>query len=359
MKYSKKLNRSKDLNIIHLDMDAFYASIEERDNPKLKGYPLIVGGTSNRSIVTTANYEARKYGIHSAMPIYIAKKKCPRGYFLPVRMERYKEVSNDIFNILYNYTDLVERLSIDEAYIDISNIEKEPLQIVKEIKEEVLTITGLTMSVGISYNKFLAKLASDWNKPDGIKVITQDMVPEILLPLPVTSVYGIGPKSSKRLNNIGIYTIEDLLRLPEDFLIELFGKAGIDIYNRIRGIDKRKINTHRQRKSIGSESTFKNNTKNIDTLKKYLHKFSIELAFSLEKKQLYCRTITLKIKDENFKLQTKSKTLNNCTSSAKEIFQTATDLLDEIDIKNNIRLIGLTSSNLTSITFKQLSIFDN
>ncbi len=340
-------------------MDAFYASVEERDNPKLRGRPVIVGGTSNRGIVTTANYEARKYGIHSAMPIYIARRKCPMGCFVPTRMERYKEVSKEIFNILYSFTDLIEPLSIDEAYIDISDIKQKPLKIAMRIKEKVMKATGLTMSIGISYNKFLAKLASDWNKPNGIKIITEDMVPDILLPLSVKSVYGIGPKSSKRLNNIGIYTIKDLLALSEEFLTDFFGKLGIDIYNRIRGIDNRKINVERERKSIGIERTFKTDTGNKVLLKRYLHKFAIDLAFSLGKKQLYCKTVTLKIKDENFKLQTKSKTLDYCINLADEILEIGTHLLDEIDMRDNIRLIGLTVSNLTTVSIKQLSLFES
>ena len=350
---------SKKLNIIHLDMDAFYASVEERDNPSLRGRPVIVGGLSNRGIVTTANYEARKYGIHSAMPIYIAKRKCPMGCFVPTRMERYKKVSGEIFKILYSFTDLIEPLSIDEAYIDISDIKKKPLRIAMEIKKKVMRATGLTMSIGISYNKFLAKLASDWNKPDGIKIITEDMVPDILLPLPVKSVHGIGPKSSERLNNIGIYTVENLLMLSEEFLTDFFGKHGIDIYNRIRGIDNRRINTERKRKSLGTEHTLRNDTGDKDLLKKYPHRFAIDLASSLEKRQLYCKTVTLKIKYENFKLRTKGKTLNNYINSSEEIFQIGTHLLDEIDISGNIRLIGLTVSNFATVAIEQLSLFDH
>ena len=348
----------KKLNIIHLDMDAFYASVEERDNPRLKGRPVIVGGLNNRGIVTTANYEARKYGIHSAMPIYMARQRCPMGYFMPTRIERYKEVSGEIFKILYSFTDLIEPLSIDEAYIDISDIRKEPLRIAMEIKKKVMEVTGLTMSIGISYNKFLAKLASDWNKPNGIKVITEDMVPDILLPLTVEFVHGIGPKLSEKLNNIGIYTIGDLLMLSEEFLVDFFGKSGIDIHNRIRGIDNRRINTERKRKSIGTECTFRNDTKDKDLLKKYLHRFATDLASSLEKRQLYCKTVTLKIKDENFKLRTKGKTLNNYINFADEIFKVGVHLLDEMDVSDNIRLIGLTVSNFTVTVIKQLSLFD-
>lgn len=347
------------LNIMHLDMDAFYASVEEQDNPKLKGHPVIVGGKSNHGIVTTANYEARKYGIHSAMPIFIAKKKCPNGCYLPVRMERYKEVSKQVFEILYDITDLIEPLSIDEAYLDIDNIDKEPLEIAEIIKRRVMEKTGLTLSIGISYNKFLAKLASDWNKPNGIKIITKDMVPEILLPLSVKSVYGIGKISQKKLNNLGIYTIEDLMELSDEFLIELFGKAGKEIYDRIRGEDNRTINTLRERKSIGVESTFENDTKDLNVLKSYLHDFSLEIQHSLEKNELKGRTITLKTKDKDFVQHTKSRTLSSYINSYEEIYDIAINLLDEICIKNDLRLIGLTVSNLMGMDLEQLSFFDN
>ncbi|SCG82608.1 DNA polymerase IV [Proteiniborus sp. DW1] len=358
MHSTQKIALSEKLNIIHVDMDAFYASVEEHDNPKLKGLPVIVGGTSNHGIVTTANYNARKYGVHSAMPIFMAKQRCPNGCFLPVRMERYKEVSKQVFNILYEFTDLVEPLSIDEAFLDITDVEDNPIKIAEEIKRKVMKNTGLTLSIGISYNKFLAKLASDWNKPNGLKVITENMIPDILLPLPVKSVYGIGPKSAKKLNNIGIYTIEDLMRLSEEFLIEFFGKAGSEIYNRIRGIDYRKVNTTRERKSLGTETTFSDYTKDKDVLKSYLHDFSLELESALENRSIQGKTITLKIKDVNFKTRTKSKTLNNYISSFDDIFEVAVNLLQEIEIEHDIRLIGLTVSNLESLKLEQLSLFD-
>lgn len=348
----------KRMNIIHVDMDAFYASVEEHDNPKLRGLPVIVGGSSNHGIVTTANYHARKYGIHSAMPIFMAKKRCPKGCFVPVRMGRYQDVSKQVFNVLCEFTDLVEQVSIDEAYLDISNINMEPLEIVKKIKERVMESTGLTMSVGISYNKFLAKLASDWNKPDGVKVITEDMVPEVLLPLPVKSVHGIGAKSAKRLNDIAIYTVEDLLGLTEEFLIGLFGKSGRETYNRIRGIDPRQINTVRERKSLGLERTFTKGTNDIELLKTYLESFSLELAADLECRRIHTRTITLKIKDENFRTQTRSRTLSSHISSSNEIFEIVVNLLDEINITQNIRLIGITASNLITLDLEQLSLFN-
>ena len=202
------------LSIMHIDMDAFYASVEEHDNPKLKGYPVIVGGKSRHGIVTTANYEARKFGVHSAMPVYIAKEKCPHGIYIPPRIERYKEVSEQIMDILYDISDIIEQLSVDEAYLDISHIEMDPLDIAKMIKQRVMEKTGLTLSVGISYNKFLAKLASDWDKPNGLTVITRDMIPNILLSLPVKSIYGIGKKSSTEYIPILFNLFEDFFPIP-------------------------------------------------------------------------------------------------------------------------------------------------
>lgn len=359
MKDIKNLDNMGRLNIIHVDMDAFYASVEEQDNPELKGHPVIVGGLSNHGVVTTANYEARKYGVHSAMPIFMAKKKCPHGLYVPGRMKRYQEVSMEVFNILYEFTNLIERVSIDESYLDISHVDMEPLALVKEITKRVLKETGLTMSVGISYNKFLAKLASDWKKPAGITQISKDMVPEILLPLSIKKVHGLGPKSAKKLNNIGIYTIGDLIEISEEFLVELLGKLGKEVYDRIRGIDDRPVNTIRERKSLGIERTFQEDTKDKKVLMEYIRIFSMELEEELKSKKIHGRTITLKIKDANFKTQTRSRTLMSHINSFDDIFEVAICLLDELYIKYSIRLLGLTASNLISSDLKQLSFFDN
>ncbi len=344
--------------IIHVDMDAFFAAVEQIDNPKLKGKPVIVGGIGDRGVVCTASYEARKYGVHSAMPTFMAKQKCPHGIFVPTRHWRYKEVSKKIFEIFYNLTDLVEPLSIDEAYLDITHLNKEDLEIAHYIKKEVYERTGLTISIGISYNKFLAKLASDWNKPNGIKIITKDMIPEILKPLSIRKVYGIGKKSADRLNKIGIFTIEDLLRLPKEYLIDFFGKYGLEIYDRIRGIDNRRVKKHREVKSIGRETTLKEDTKNKENLKKYLVKFSDDISNSLNKKRLSAKTITVKIKTTNFETHTKSKTINTYINTPQEILENAISILKEVDISKGIRLIGVTVSNFTDIVVEQLSFFD-
>lgn len=225
--------------ILHVDMDAFFASVEQLDNPQLRGKPVIVGGVSERGVVSTCSYEARKFGVKSAMPVFMAQRLCPKGHFVRVRYHRYKEISNKIFAIFREVTQLVEPLSIDEAYLDVTNSRfLSGMEAAIYIKSRVLKEIGLTLSIGISYNKFLAKLASDWNKPNGIKVIDKDMIPKILLPLSISKIYGLGKKSVQRLNNMGIYIIKDLYPLNKEFFLEYLGKSGLDIYERIRGIGK-------------------------------------------------------------------------------------------------------------------------
>ncbi|WP_461206176.1 DNA polymerase IV [Clostridium sp. DL1XJH146] len=341
--------------IIHVDMDAFFAAVEQHDNPKLKGRPVIVGGTSNRGVVSTCSYEARKFGVHSAMPIFMAKSKCPNGVYVPVRYGRYKEVSRQVFEILYRVTDRVEPLSIDEAYLDVTDVKLESIKIANWIKREVLRNTGLTISAGISYNKFLAKIASDWNKPNGIKEINQDMIPEILKPLSIDKIYGLGKKSVQKLNNIGIYKVEELLKLEEDFFVEYFGKYGNEIYWRIRGIDNRNVKVERNIKSIGRESTLKEDTKDKENLKEYLKDFSSNIEKSLYARNLYCKTITVKYKTASFQGHTKSKTVIENISGKKEIYKVATEILEELYIEEEIRLIGLSVTNLYEKTIEQIS----
>ena len=257
--------------ILHVDMDAFFASVEQADNPYLRGKPVIIGGTSERGVVSTCSYEARKFGVHSAMPVFMAKGLCPMGIFLPVRMERYKEVSNKIFNIFKEVTPLIEPLSIDEAFLDLTEAEfKSGIDAAFYIKNKVKKELGLNLSIGISYNKFLAKLASDWNKPNGLKVIEEDMLPDILFPLSISKIYGLGKRSVDKLNNMGLFTVKDLYELPLEFFIEYMGKQGIEIYERIRGIDSREVKISRERKSVGKERTFKANIGNKEELKEYL-----------------------------------------------------------------------------------------
>ena len=346
-----------DRTIMHIDMDAFFASVEVMDNPKLKGKPIIVGGTSERGVVATCSYEARKYGVRSAMPVFKARELCPNGIFLPTRHHRYSEVSRYIFSIYNEVTPYVEPLSIDEAYLDISHLKKNPIDIAKYIKGKIYRTTSLTLSVGISYNKFLAKLASDWNKPNGLKIITEDMVPEILFPLPVSKVYGLGKKSVSRLNNIGIFTVEELYNLSYHMFIELFGKSGADIYYRIRGVDDRQVETIRERKSVGRETTLKSDTSDKEELKKYILWFSEEIERTLNIKNLYGKTVTLKIKTCSFENHTRSKTLHKYICDKEDIYREAEEILESLNLEENIRLIGLSISSLKEKTLEQMSFF--
>ena len=344
-------------NILHVDMDAFFASVEQRDNPSLKGKPVIVGGNSERGVVSTCSYEARKFGVHSAMPIFIAKEKCPTGVYISGRYGRYVQISQEIFKIFNEVTPLVESVSIDEAYLDLSQGKiKNGMEAERYIKNRVFKELNLTLSIGISYNKFLAKLASDWNKPNGIKEISRDMLPEILFPLKIERIHGLGKMSVSKLNNMGIYYIKDLYKMPREFFLEYLGKNGIDIYERIRGIDLRKIELDRERKSIGKERTLKFNTDNKEDLLEFLREFSYEIEDYLLRKNVMVKTITLKYKTGNFENHTRSKTLNKYISNNEEIFEVAKELLEAENLQM-VRLIGLSASSFKENEIEQISLF--
>ena len=344
--------------ILHVDMDAFFASVEQLDNKALRGKPVIVGGVSERGVVSTCSYEARKYGVHSAMPIFIARKLCPHGIFVRTRFYRYKEISNKVFNILRDVTSIIEPLSIDEAYLDITNSKfKSGLEAAKYIKYRVLKEVGLTISVGISYNKFLAKLASDWNKPNGIMIIDKEMMPDLLMPFPVSKIYGLGKKSVEKLNNMGIFIVKDLYEMPKEFYIEYLGKYGLEIYDRIRGIDNREVVPVRDRKSFGKETTLKSDTNDKEELLSYLKEFSKEISNYLINKNIYGKTITVKYKTESFVNHTRSKTLNYYTNDFNEIYSTCEEIIENENITENIRLIGVTISSFKENTIEQLTLF--
>ncbi len=344
--------------ILHVDMDAFFASVEQLDNKKLRGKPVIVGGVSERGVVSTCSYEARKYGVHSAMPIFIAQKLCPHAIYLRTRYIRYKEVSNQVFNILKDVTQIIEPLSIDEAYLDITNSNfNNGIEAAKYIKSRVFKEIGLTISIGISYNKFLAKLASDWNKPNGIKVITKEMIPEILLPLPISKIHGLGKKSVEKLNNIGIFLIKDLYEMPKSFYIEYLGKYGLEIYDRIRGIDNREVEVERDRKSYGKERTLKTDTDDKEELIIYLKEFSSEISKYLMRANIEGKTITVKYKTSDFQNHTRSKTLSYYTNNFEDIYKTCKEILNNEELKKGVRLIGVTISSFKENTMEQLSLF--
>lgn len=331
--------------VIHIDMDAFYAAIEQRDNPSLKGKPVIVGGVRSRGVVCTASYEARIYGVHSAMPVKIAKRLCPDGIYLPVNMEKYKEVSKELHKIFRKYSSKIEPISIDEAFLDVTG--ENSLFIAKNIKQDILKELQLTASVGISTNKFLAKLASDVKKPDGLTVIRKEEAVKFLKPLPVSRLWGVGPKMERELNKIGIYYIGDIQRYDIDVLISLFGKRGREIYDFSHGIDPRPVEPHIINQSIGEEETFQEDIKDPKILIDKLEFYSINLANKLVSKGYLIRTITVKIKYSDFTVETRSITLNIPTNDEKNIFKISKRiLLDKFDLDNSIRLIGLTLSNL-------------
>lgn len=342
--------------IFHVDMDAFFASVEELDKPWLKNKPMVVAGKSNRGVVTTANYEARKYGLHSAMPMFQARKLCPQVIAVPVNKNKYNQYSKKIFLILKKFTPNIEKVSLDEAYMEF-NFLNNPYDMANSIKKEVYKETNLTLSIGISYNKFLAKLASDWEKPNGVTEITKEMIPDILLPLDISKVHGLGKRSIAKLHNIGIETISDLYLLSEEFLIDYFGIHGSEIYHRIRGIDNRKVEAYQERKSLGMENTFLNDISNLDELREILSEYSQELSEDLIKKGLLAKTFTVKLKDSDFKSKSKSFSLSEYTDDYKTINNLSQILLDNLFTKNEYRLLGLTASNLVEANFRQLSLF--
>jgi len=334
-----------DRQIIHIDMDAFYASIEQRDNTKLKGKPVIVGGVSDRGVVSTASYEARKYGVHSAMPIKVAKRLCPNGIYLPVNMEKYKKASRQIHKILSKYSDKIEPISIDEAFLDVTD--KNSIMVARSIKKDIQKQTQLTASVGISINKFLAKLASDVKKPDGLTVIKKEDAVEFLKPLPVSKLWGVGPKMQRELNKLGIYYIGDIQRYDKDVLVSLFGKRGKEIYDFSFGIDLRPVEVDNVNQSIGEEETFLEDISNSKDLIDKLRLYSINLSNKLISKGFLARTITVKIKYVDFTVETRSITLNIPTDDEEVIFETSKKILiNKFNFDKEVRLIGLTLSNL-------------
>lgn len=341
-------------NILHIDCDAFYASCEEIRNPNLKNKPIAVGGLNNKSIITTANYTARKYGIFSAMPVYMAKEKCKGLIILPVDRKYYTEKSKEVFSIIKSYSEVFEQVSIDEAYIKVKNC-KNPYNLALKIQDEVYKKTQIGISIGISYNKFLAKLGSDWNKPRGLMEIKKEDLDKILPQLPIKKVHGLGKKTSNKLESFGIYKISDLLMLSKEFLEDRFGKQGTYIYEVIRGIDKREIKPRSKRKSIANEITFKENTNNKTILYSYLDKIALSLEKDLMEKNLQAKTINLKIKNDHFEIHTKSLTLQEPIHKKTNIAFISKNLLDEVLCNQKLRLIGISLSKLSKRDISQLS----
>lgn len=338
--------------IIHVDMDAFYASVEQLDNPKLKGKAIAVGGNTKRGVISAASYEARKYGVKSAMSSVQAKKICPHLIFVKHHFDRYREISKQVRQIFYEYTDLVEPLSLDEAYLDVTINKKgnpSATLIAKEIRKKILNKTGLTASAGISVNKFIAKIASDYNKPDGQKTIPPTEVISFLENLDIKKFYGVGKVTQKKMYNLGIYMGKDLKLKSESFLSEYFGKSGPHYYNIVRGIHNSPVKPHRTRKSIGAERTFSENLASEVYIEERLKDLATELNLRCSKNNVAGKTVTLKIKYSDFTVQTRSKTLRLYIANSDLIFETAKDLLYQEKIRNSVRLIGLSLTSLNNI----------
>lgn len=337
--------------IIHVDMDAFYASVEQLDNPDLKGKPLAVGGSAERGVVAAASYEARKFGVRSAMPSVIAKRKCPDLVFVKARFDRYKEVSEIIRNVFLEYSDLVEPLSLDEAFIDVTENKKNmdsANDIAREIREKIFLKTGLTASAGISINKFTAKIASDINKPNGQKTIHPTEVLKFLERLPIKKFFGVGQATAKKMNEWGIYTGFDLKQHTQAFLVRNFGKSGTHFYNIVRGIQHSKVQPNRVRKSVGAERTFSKNITSESFMLEKLDDIANELEKRLLKSNNSGKTVTIKVKFSDFTQITRSKTQDKQLQSKASFFPIIEELLYQEEFKKSVRLLGISITNLNA-----------
>ena len=330
-------------------MDAFYASVEQRDNPELRGKPIAVGGGESRGVLTTASYEARKFGVRSAMPGYMAKQLCPELIFVPVRFDAYRAVSEQIRTIFRKYTDLIEPLSFDEAYLDVTeNKINEPVAtiVANKIRSEIYATTQLTCSAGVSYCKFIAKVASDFNKPNGICIIKPHQAEKFLEELPVSKFYGVGKVTAAKMESMGIHTGADLKKLSRSEMLQRFGKTGGFYYNIVRGKDDRPVVTSRERKSLAVERTLEKDLSSIEDIKSVLDHILDKFFERLEKYKSYGKTITLKIKTHDFKIITRSKSKTYIINDHGEIKNIAFALLEENQSNfEKIRLIGLAMSN--------------
>ena len=340
--------------IIHIDMDAFFAAIEVRDNPALRGKPVIIARdprqSGGRGVVSTCSYEARAFGVHSAMSSKEAYERCPQGIFISGNYEKYQEVGRQVREIFHRYTDLVEPMSIDEAYLDVTENKlgiTSAVKIAKLIQYDIWQELQLTASAGVSYNKFLAKIASDMEKPRGLTVILPQDAQAVLSQLPIEKFYGVGKKSVEKLHELGIYTGADLLEVPEMTLIDHFGRFGYDLYRRARGISNSPVKTHRVRKSIGKERTYGKLLYRMEDIQKELSGLAQRVVQSLGRHQKIGKTIVVKIRYADFQTLTKRRTLDIPTNDEEVILRIATDIVDQVgELDRGVRLLGITLTNL-------------
>jgi DNA polymerase-4 len=337
--------------IIHIDMDAFYASVEQMDHPELRGKPIAVGGSENRGVVAAASYEARKFGVRSAISGVLAKKNCPDLIFVRPRFDRYKEISKKIHAIFHDYTDLVEPLSLDEAYLDVTHNKKgnpSATLLAKEIRTRILNEVGLTASAGISVNKFVAKIASDYNKPNGQKTVNPDEVLSFLEELPIRKFYGVGKVTTEKMYQLGIFTGLELKGKSLEFLSTHFGKSGAFYYHVVRGIHNSEVKPDRITKSVAAEHTFDTNLSSEIFMLEQLEKIATSLERRLKKQNIAGKTVTLKIKYSDFSQQTRSKTVPYFISDKGLILENVKELLFQERMKDSVRLLGISLSNLNT-----------
>ena len=336
--------------ILHIDMDAFFSSVEQKRHPELAGKPVVVGGEGDpikRGVVSTASYEARKFGIHSAMPLRTAHRLCPEAVFLPVDYEEYSRVSEEVKAILRQFSPDIEDVGIDEAFLDISSIDRPSEEIAKEIKKRIKDETDLTCSIGLAPNKLLAKIASDMHKPDGLTIISEDDIRSRIWPLSVRKLWGVGPKTEAYLKEMGIRTIGDLASLSLGRLIEEFGQSyGNYLHEASRGIDESPLITHWEPKSISRETTFQRDVDNWQMIAKTLVGLTKEVVASMKEEGYQGRTVTVKIRFNDFKTYTRAKTLSGHTDSEEEVRKAAFDCLGRLELRKKVRLIGVRMSNL-------------
>lgn len=360
---AKKIERV----IMHLDMDAFFAAIEQLDNPEYRGKPVVVGadpqGGKGRGVVSTASYEARTYGIHSALPISQAYRLCPHAIFVRGRIQRYVELSRKIIEIIKNYSPVVEQISIDEAFVDISGSLRllgSAKEIAVKLKADILQQTGLKASVGIAPNKFIAKIASDLEKPDGLTICEQGHEKAFLAPLPIRKLWGVGARTEERLQKLGIHTIGDIAAFDVKKLTEKLGVWGFGLWKLANGIDNRKVGTQHKRKSISEERTFNEDVADYTTVEKTLFKIADELSRTMRRKALKGRTITLKLRLEGFDTFTRSKKLTDYVQDADSLRAVVVGMFRQFPInERKVRLVGIAVSQLNTLGGEQLPLFEN
>lgn len=350
--------------VLHADMDAFFASVEENDAPALRGKPIMVGGTGNRGVVAAASYAARRFGVRSAMPTVEARRRCPQGVFLPPRFERYQEVSRLVMEVFDHYSPRVEPLSLDEAFLDMTGAERlfgPPESMGERLRAEVREATGgLTVSVGISETKYVAKVASDHRKPDGLTVVPPEKVLDFLWPLEVRRLWGVGPRTAERLEALGLRTIGEVARAPEELLVRHLGSLGEHLHLLANGQDDREVTPEREAKSVGAEFTLQKDVKGPAAIKKHLRRAADRVAPRLRADGLLAGGIRVKLKTSGFQLVTRQAHLLPPTDAAKALFEAACALLPEFDLDLPYRLVGLSAFDLRSVREPvQADLFDD